>query len=93
MPPNVEFSGPPGPHRQTINARRARAGPLERVLGKHGTVTSRFAVVGAWKSWQIVQSFGSEIRLVRPSDCADYGIYLNLVKKSRVLERFKNRPV
>ncbi len=31
--PNVEFSGPPGPYHQTIDARRARAGPLERMLG------------------------------------------------------------
>ncbi len=38
--PNVKFSGPPGPYRQMINARDARAGPLERVLGSHATTTS-----------------------------------------------------
>ena len=93
QPPNVKFSGPPGPYHRMFSARSARAGPLYRVLGRHGTVAARFAIVGAWKSRQIVQSFGSEIRLVRPSDCADYGIYLNPAKKGRVSERFKNRPV
>ena len=32
LQPNVKFS-PPGPHHQTNNARSARAGPLQRVLG------------------------------------------------------------
>ncbi len=31
--PNVKFSGPPGPYHKMINARSARAGPLQRVLG------------------------------------------------------------
>ncbi len=29
----AKFSGPPGPHHQMIDARDARAGPLQRVLG------------------------------------------------------------
>jgi len=33
QPPNVKFSGPPGPYHRMINARSARAGPLQRLLG------------------------------------------------------------
>ena len=86
MPPNVKFSGPPGPHHQMINARSARAGPLQRVLGSPEAgfrrfglrEVNRFMVAAFWRNLHLSVNRFVQVVLLPPNVpfCTDrFGLF------------------